>query len=186
MHTDSLIDTIINNLTTTLHQIDAQQITALETALLNAERIFVAGKGRTGLQIRGFAMRLMHMGLKVYVVDDVTTPSITSKDLLLIASGSGRTASLVNYAQQVQPVGAKLATITGSLDSEIASLASTVVVIPANNPKDGKTTEKQSVLVMGSLFEHSLGLLCDLMIFQLMASLDVSEEEMIRRHANLE
>ncbi len=37
-------------------------------------RIFVTGLGRTGLMARGFAMRLMHLGRRVYHVGDVITP----------------------------------------------------------------------------------------------------------------
>lgn len=61
--------------------------------LVDAQRIFVAGKGRTGLQIKSFAMRLMHLGLEVFVVGDVTTPCIEAGDLLVIGSASGNTAS---------------------------------------------------------------------------------------------
>ena len=52
--------------------------------------------------MRGFAMRLMHLGLQVYVVDDVTTPAIKTEDLLIIGSASGNTKSLVQYAGQAK------------------------------------------------------------------------------------
>lgn len=42
----------------------------------------------------------MHLGLQVYVVDDVTTPAIKTEDLLIIGSASGNTKSLVQYAGQ--------------------------------------------------------------------------------------
>ena len=42
------------------------------------------------------------------------------------------------------------------------------------------------MLVMGSLFEHCLGLLCDLLIIRLKQSLEVDESAMNARHANLE
>ena len=43
-----------------------------------------------------------------------------------------------------------------------------------------------SVLVMGSLFEHCLGLLCDLIIVRLKAAREMEEAAMNARHANLE
>ena len=186
MTTSNLINGIINDLSRTLTKIDEDEIEALETAILNAKRIFLAGKGRTGLQMRAFAMRLMHLGLTVHVIDEVTTPSIQSGDLLVIGSGSGRTASLVRYAEKCTEIGADLAIITGNRESPIAEKAHTVVYIPASNFKSGQTEQTQSTLIMGSLFEHTLGLLCDLMVIQLKAKLDVDESDMNHRHANLE
>ncbi len=74
-----------------LHSVDSDDLDQLKQMLLDAERIFIVGKGRSGLQMNGFAMRLMHLGLPVHVVGSVTTPNITANDLLLIGSGSGRT-----------------------------------------------------------------------------------------------
>jgi len=39
---------------------------------------------------------------------------------------------------------------------------------------------------MGSLFEHTLGLICDILIIHLMISMQQTEGEMFSRHANLE
>jgi len=186
MTTDMLITAILADLSATLNQLDDEKIHTLKTAILDAKRIFIAGKGRTGLQMRAFAMRLMHLGLAVHVVDDVSTPAIQAGDLLIIGSGSGRTASLVRYAESVQSSGASLATITGNQSSPIAELAQVVVYIPASNFKADNRADNKSVLVMGSLFEHSLGLLCDLIVIQLMETLKQSENDMNARHANLE
>ena len=186
MQTPDLIDAILADIARTLRGVEPEQIEALGAALLSAERIFVAGKGRSGLQMRAFAMRLMHLGLTVHVVDDVTTPAIGSGDLLLIGSSSGRTGSLLRYIDTVRATGASMATFTGNLDSPIADAAGTLVYIPATNFKAGRGTGEGSVLVMGSLFEHCLGLLCDLVIIQLKAALDMPEEAMNARHANLE
>ncbi len=183
---DELVDAIVADVGRTLRQVDADEVQALCAALLAAERIFLAGKGRTGLQMRAFAMRLMHLGLTVHVVDDVTTPAIGEGDLLLIGSSSGRTGSLLRYVETVGATGAQLATVTGNLESPIASAARCRVYIPASNFKAGGNAGEDSVLVMGSLFEHCLGLLCDLLIIRLKAALNVDETEMNARHANLE
>src|SRR5437868_14505817 len=47
-----------------------------------AERIFVIGAGRSRLAISMVAMRLMHLGLRVHVIGEVTTPAIQGGDLL--------------------------------------------------------------------------------------------------------
>ncbi len=180
-----LVDAMLADVGRTLRQVDADEVEALGAALLSAERVFLAGKGRTGLQMRAFAMRLMHLGLRAHVVDDVTTPALGAGDLLLIGSSSGRTGSLLRYVETVGAAGARLATLTGNLESPIAAAADCRVYIPATNFKAGGRAG-ESVLVMGSLFEHCLGLLCDLLIIRLKAALNVDEAAMNARHANLE
>lgn len=181
-----LVDTILDDISRTLRQVDPTQIESLGAALLNAKRVFIAGKGRTGLQMRAFAMRLMHLGFSVHVVDDVTTPAIGAGDLLLIGSSSGRTGSLLRYIDAAHATGSTLAALTGNLNSPIAAAADTLVFIPASNFKAGDACGEPSILVMGSLFEHCLGLLCDLLVIRLKAALNVAEAEMNARHANLE
>lgn len=183
---NELVDAILADVGRTLRQVDAGEVEALQAALLSAERIFLAGKGRTGLQMRAFAMRLMHLGLRAHVVDDVTTPALGAGDLLLIGSASGRTGSLLRYIETVGVTGARLATLTGNLEAPIAAAADICVTIPATNFKAGGQASAESVLVMGSLFEHCLGLLCDLLIIRLKAALNVDEAQMNARHANLE
>lgn len=186
MQTPELFEAILADLSRTLRQVDPAQLAHLQTAILRADRIFIAGKGRTGLQMKAFAMRLMHLGLTVYVVDDVTTPSIAAADLLLVGSSSGHTASLLRHVATAQAIGASISTVTGNLESPIAAAATTRVHIPASNFKAGANRGEDSVLVMGSLFEHCLGLLCDLLIIRLKHALQVDESAMNARHANLE
>ena len=186
METSDLIDAILADIARTLRQVDAVQIEALSAEILSADRIFIAGKGRSGLQMKAFAMRLMHLGLSVHVVDEVTTPAVGAGDLLLIGSSSGRTGTLLHYIDSTRVAGATLATLTGNLESPIADAAEKIVYIPASNFKSGRQIGTDSVLVMGSLFEHCLGLLCDLLVIRLKATLGIDQDEMNARHANLE
>lgn len=186
MESPELFADILADLSGALRQVDATQIEALQSAILSTERVFIAGKGRSGLQMKAFAMRLMHLGLTAHVLDDVTTPAIARTDLLLIGSSSGRTASLLRHAHTAAAIGTPIAAITGNLESPIAAAAETLVHIPASNFKAGAHRGVDSVLVMGSLFEHCLGLVCDLLVIRLKAALQVPESAMIARHANLE
>ena len=52
-------------------------------AIVAAKRIVVFGLGREGLQMRGFAMRLFHMGRDVAVWGDMTTPALGAGDLFI-------------------------------------------------------------------------------------------------------
>ncbi len=186
MEHEPLLNAILDDVSRTLRAVEASQVAETQAAILAAERVFVAGKGRSGLQMRAFAMRLMHLGLRVHAVDEVTAPAIGAGDLLLIGSGSGRTGSLLRYAEALPATGASLALFTGNPGSPLAALARTVLVIPASNYKAGPRVGGDAVLVMGSLFEHCLGLLCDLLVINLKATLAVDESAMRARHANLE
>lgn len=135
---------------------------------------------------RCFAMRLMHMGFQVSMVGDVTTPSIKKGDLLIIASGSGTTASLVAMANKAKSIGADIATITIYEDAPIAQIASIVIPIPAPTAKSDVDMGFRSVQPMGSLFEQSLLICLDYVILILMDLKQITAEEMFARHANLE
>ena len=82
---------VVDEIRATLAETDEEQIRDLVQAILDANRIFVGGAGRSLLMIRTFAMRLMHLGLVSHVVGETITPSIEPGDLLIVASGSGQT-----------------------------------------------------------------------------------------------
>ena len=53
---------IAQELLTLSMKLEERDIRALIEEIQNADRIFLAGAGRSGLMIRAFAMRLMHIG----------------------------------------------------------------------------------------------------------------------------
>ena len=183
---ENLVNALIAELEGALRSVDPAQIDALRSAILKAPRIFIAGKGRSGLQMRGFAMRLMHLGLTAHVVDDVTTPGLSADDLLIIGSGSGKTASLVEYAKRAKVIQAKVGLITIAPSSPVADNADYVVRISAPTPKLEGSDAKRSIQPMGNLFEQSLGLLLDMITIQMMDELKLTSDQMFKRHANLE
>ncbi len=54
-------------------KIPAEQVYAFLDAILDADRIYVMGAGRSGLVAKSFAMRLMHTGFTAYVVGETIT-----------------------------------------------------------------------------------------------------------------
>jgi 6-phospho-3-hexuloisomerase len=183
---EELVAAVLNELSGALRSVNADDIERFKRSILEAKRIFITGKGRSGLQMRAFAMRLMHLGLSIHVVDDVTTPGIGAGDLLVIGSGSGRTASLVNYARKAKSVNAHIALLTITSSSPVGELADIIVHIQASTPKLGEADVPRSIQPMGNLFEQSLGLLLDIITMLLMADLNQTSEQMFTRHANLE
>lgn len=181
-----LVKTIINELDTTLNSINEKDADAFVNLVNEANEVFCAGAGRSGFQVKGFAMRLMHMGVNSYVVGETCTPNITDEGLLVICSGSGETKSLVNHATKAKEVGAKIALITINPQSTIGKMADVVVEISAPSPKSAKEGQIKSIQPMGSLFEQSEGLFMDIAILKLMEIKNMTSETMFGRHANME
>jgi 6-phospho-3-hexuloisomerase len=176
---------ILSELNRAADQISAEQLEQLTVALSSAGRVFVAGAGRSGLMMRAFAMRLMHIGLDVYVVGETVTRSLAKGDLLLIGSGSGETKSLVPMAEKARSLEATVGILTLSPASTIAALADIIVKLPGA-PKDQADNEASTIQPMGSLFEQVLLLVCDAVILRLMEKQELSGRAMYGNHANLE
>lgn len=177
--------TIMQELERTLQAVRSDEIAMLARQVTNARRIFVAGAGRSGLMMRAFAMRLMHMGFSAYVVGETVTPGIAEGDLLVIGSGSGETKTLAAMAAKAKSIGAAVAAVTIVPESTIGKLAAVSVIIPAAT-KDSATGAASSVQPMGSLFEQALLLLLDALVLQLMESEALQGAAMFTNHANLE
>lgn len=165
-------------------QIDFDNAARIIPLIQHAERIFLVGAGRSGLALHASAMRLMHFGLSVFVVGETTTPAIRQGDLLIAASGSGTTSTIVRAAEKAVAAGAKVAALSTTTHSPLADLAALVCILPAAQKQDHQKTI--SLQYAGSLFEQSLLLLTDA-IFQTLWGIDNEPaEEMWKRHANLE
>jgi 6-phospho-3-hexuloisomerase len=163
---------------------DPNPLEAVADLIATADRVFVMGAGRSGLALRMTAMRLMHLGLDVHVVGEVTTPAIAAGDVLLTASGSGTTGAIVRAAETASDAEARIAVITTAAASPLASLATAVVVVPAAEKRD--RSGAASAQYAGSLFEQIVVLLGDALFHTLWQRSGVSADELWPRHANLE
>jgi len=159
-------------------------LAALAEGVRSADRVFLLGAGRSGLALRMTAMRLMHLGLDVHVVGEVTTPAILAGDVLLAASGSGGTAGIVRAAETARAAGATVLAITTAPASALADSADVVVVVPAAEKQDhrGALSEQYS----GGLFEQSVMFIGDAVFHTLWQASGATAEELWPRHANLE
>ena len=166
--------------------VSSEEVDAAVDLIEGPPRVFVAGAGRSALGIRGFAMRLMHLGVTSHVVGETTTPGIAAGDVLVIGSGSGSTASLVAAAEKAHAIGVSILLVTIDPTSPIGQLADVTIRVPAPSPKAAGGGSSSSIQPMGSLFEQSLFLLLDALIVLLMNKKGIDSEEMFGRHANLE
>ncbi|MCX2750326.1 6-phospho-3-hexuloisomerase [Arthrobacter sp. MI7-26] len=173
-----------NEIFETTAKIDGEQLAVLADHLRVANRVFVAGAGRSGLVLRMTAMRLMHLGLTVHIAGDTTTPAIRSGDLLLVASGSGTTSGVVKAAETAANAGARIATVTTNSQSRLATLADALVIIPARQKTDHASSLSRQY--SGSLFEQVLFLATEAVFQSLWDTTNEPAEQLWLRHANLE
>jgi 6-phospho-3-hexuloisomerase len=154
-------------------------------AIAGAKRIVVFGCGREGLQMRGFAMRLFHMGREISVWGDMTMPPVGPGDLLIVSAGPGYLATAHTLVDLARKAGARTALITAQSGGELAKHVDVVSVIPAQTMADDHGLSV-SVLPMGSLFETAQMIFFELVILKLRPKFHQTSETMRARHTNLE
>lgn len=180
------IEAIANEVQEVLQRVKPEQTEQLAIELHEAQRIFIAGTGRSGLVGKMIAMRLMHSGYQVFVVGETITPSIESDDILLIISGSGSTRTLKYYADQAKSIGAKVALVTTNENSPIGELSNCNVLIPAATKKR-LPNEPNTIQPLGSQFDQSAHLLLDAVVVYLLQKQDRKDDSSLKKqHANLE
>jgi 6-phospho-3-hexuloisomerase len=180
----SALTLVSSELDAALRTLDVSQLESLVDALGGAERIFVHGAGRSGIALRMTAMRLMHLGRTVFVVGDATTPAIGPDDVLLTASGSGTTESIVRAARAAVAAGAEVVVITTAPQSELAALSKAAVIVTAAAKLDRSAAISSQYA--GSLFEQLVVVIGDTAFQTLWKRLGPSADDLWRRHSNLE
>jgi 6-phospho-3-hexuloisomerase len=179
------IDIILSELKTVLSQIDEGQVEILIDMILNADRIVVCGAGRVGMAIRGFGMRLGHLGLRAYTLGDSTVPGIGKGDLLIVATGSGETQTIFDLVSIAKKNNCSILAVTGNPESRIGLLADSIVKITA--PSKTKSVDNFiSIQPMTTLNEQCLGLFFDAVCLKLMDRMGETHDTMWARHSNLE
>ena len=152
------------------------------------------GQGRSGLVARAFAMRLMHLGMGVYVVGETITPSINEDDCLLAISGSGETSYILSTAKIAKKRGAKIVSVTSYDDSSLGKMSDLIISIKGRTKIDSEKNyikrqingRHQSLSPLGTLFEVTTLIFLDGVIAQLMDRMGKTENDLKQRHTVLE
>ena len=186
MSVTTSLKAILGELTGNAQLIEEAGLAGLIEEIERAGHIFFAGSGRSGLAIRGFANRLLHLGRSVSMVGDISSPHSRPGDLLIIGSGSGETESLVALARKAQRSGVRIGLITMDAGSTIGQLADAVVVLPGASPKLKTASAITSIQPMGSAFEQLAFLTYDALVLELMERTGQATDDMFPRHADLE
>ena len=181
---DYLRSVIPGQIASVTSRVKVSEVSALTSAILEAETIFVAGAGRSLLMLQAFAMRLVHLGLRAYVVGETSTPAIDADDLLIAASGSGVTRTTLAIVEAAKERGAKTAVITANPSGPVPQHADIMIEIPW--PLTKISDDELSPQPPGSLFEQTLLVVGEDIVMHLMNALGTTAREMRARHTKLE
>lgn len=168
-----------------LDRIDDAQVQRAIEMIATARRIALYGVGREGLQIKGLAMRLYHLGLATSVVGDMACPPLGSGDLLIVSAGPGQFSTVAALLGVARRDGAASLVVTAQPQGECAAAADAVLHLPAQTMADDQAAAA-SVLPMGSLYEGALYVLFETIVLRLRDRLAVDPAAMRARHTNLE
>jgi 6-phospho-3-hexuloisomerase len=188
------IDEIIDNVQVVSSELDEKTIMELMELLTSSKNVFLLGQGRSGLVARAFAMRLMHLGISVYVVGETITPAISQEDCLLAISGSGETSYIISTAKIAQKRGAKIVAVTSYDESTLGKMSDLIIHIQGRTKMDiEKNYVKRQIKgkhlplsPLGTLFEVSSLIFLDGLIAQLMDKMGKTERDLKERHTVLE
>ena len=175
------LSAVVREMENTAGSADAAAVERLVDAITEAKRIYVAAADRSRLMLSCMAMRLMHIGLTAYVVGEVTAPAIGEGDLLIAASGSGETSTVVSIAQKAKKAGAAVAAITLHETSALAQASGLCIAL-------SDRWMKQSVQIGASAFEQAVLVLGDTLVCMAAQRLGISNPNQLmkRLHSNLE
>lgn len=179
-----IIQTDLDELASVLVGIQPVQAEAFISAIRRHERIFMLGKGRSGMVMSMFAMRLMHLGLDVHVVGEATAPALRPGDLLVIGSGSGDTGGCVLAANQARSLGVAIALLGAVPGSAIGTISDFLVILPCH-AKD-QAAGSGSPLLAGTLFEQALLVFSDCVCATLAVEMGRDPSSIMDLHTNIE
>lgn len=182
----SLFKAALDEISLVVPGLNQDAFTRAVEAIAAARRIALHGVGREGLQMRGLAMRLFHLGLAATPVGDMTTPAIGQGDLLIVSAGPGHFESVAAFMRVARAAGARTLVITAEPDGICASEADLVLGVRARTMANMDDAGQGSVLPMGSVFEGAEFVLFECLVVAVRERLVVSIDDMRARHTNLE
>jgi 6-phospho-3-hexuloisomerase len=176
--------------------LDMAQLDAFVDAIVKANNIFVYGSGREGISMRGFAMRLSHLGKRTFWLFDDTTIGMHEGDLLILSDGRGDVGIHRYFVKRAHESGAKIAMITGLPEGYLArTYADLILFVHATVYLDEKAMGPDAprqhdavptVQPMGNQYEQHLYLLLDVVAILVKDALGQTYEDMEARHRNIE
>ncbi len=176
---------LLDEIAEVLSRVPHDGLVPLSDAIRSARRCILYGQGRAGLVMQALAMRLYHLGQDAHVVGAMTTPPVGPGDLLIVNAATGDLPTGLALMTSARKAGARIALITGVLESPAAGAADVILHLPAQTMTNDTSPCTRSVMPMGSQYELALFVVAELLTLQLMQELHVDVDAMRERHANL-
>jgi len=154
--------------------------------ILQADKIFITGQGRSGLVAQCLATRLAQIGFDVHIPGQATCQKIEGPDLLIAFSCRGSTKTVVEYARVSREVGANIAVVTAFGDSTLAKLADEVVLMPSDDEGIRAKCRYPVGPNNNTLFEQAAFLYVDALVYILLERKGICKSIISQRHTNLE
>lgn len=171
------IQTILDEYKFGLEDIDSDSIELLANKIINTKRVFIIASGRTRLVTEMFAMRLAQANIKTHIVGQSTTPAITEHDLLICASSSGETVSVVTLVERAKAFNPIVFGITATPRSTLTKLSEYALLMPS---------AEQSTQILGNFCETCLLLILDQVVEAILSKTDKAVSDLKANHANIE
>lgn len=151
----------------------------------DGSKIVCCGAGRVGLALRGFTMRLSHLGINAHFLGETVVPKTGPGDLMIVGSGSGSTRSILKLVEIAKERGIRIGLVTSNEVSPMGKLADAKVVLSAPN-KNTIGSVLGSVQPMTTLFEQALAIFLDATVLDLMNKFGETSDSMWERHNGIE
>lgn len=181
----TVLNKILDEVDSVVKNVKEYEIDDIVDYIDKSRKIFVCGEGRSGLVGKCFAMRLMHIGYKVYVIGETTTPSINEKDILFAISGSGETSLVLNIVNKSLANGTSIIGVTSKKESSLAKASLKTLIVPGTVKSDS-TSDSKSIQLLSSLFDQSVHIVLDCLCLKLSYKDRLDNKTAIKNHSNLE
>ncbi|MEA2097777.1 MAG: hypothetical protein U9P70_01740 [Patescibacteria group bacterium] len=195
-----IVDIVADNTNTNAKQVGYFQEDNIEKTyelimkcIENGSNIFFKGKGISGLIAEKAARRLIHLyqailrksgqkvEIRVFVIDESSTPKAKKDDLVIVVSGSGDKGTLNPLAKRTIESDAKLVLLSSYPDSTIGEIANIVVQIP------GRILDKaESSMPLGTTFEMTADIVLTAINALIIERNNIAEDDLKAVHTDLE
>jgi len=176
---------VLGEIVRVVERVDSSAVIRVVDLIHGAPRVFLCGEGRSRLMAKAFAMRLMHLGITVYVIGETTTPAVGAGDCLIAVSGSGETHATVYVSELSKRSGASLVAVTTRRESALAEASDLVLLLPAAT-KHRRAEEPETVQPLSSLFDQASHIVFDVICVALAGSREIDNKQARLMHANTE
>jgi 6-phospho-3-hexuloisomerase len=185
MNVRGLLEVVFDEGRNLLEALPGEPVKRFIRGLDHADRIFCAAQGRSGYVLRCFCMRLMHLGYRAYFAGETITPRMEKPDILVVLSGSGKTALTYELIKLAQQQGVLIYGVIGSEDSPIARALDCKICLPGASLR-GHPEAVRSIQPPGSLFEQAAFMMLETVVLALYQRQGSDGGMLLGRHTNLE